>query len=144
MAAPSYLQHVPVDNRSSWIFHHFLPVLKFQPWSTQTGQFSGPSNNLFKNYQFCLQFVCLFVCLFTFAIVAKLYPTNRIRAANAIVVSNNQFQAHTLNNTGTVRQSPVNQTHGHQELRNEALPLATISANERRGNSRPTSCFDLP
>ena len=92
---------------------------------SQNSSFSYSFNRLILQIFSCIEFwmrkiinfvYSLFVCLFTFAIVAKLYPTNRIRAANAIVVSNNQFQAHTLNNTGTVRQSPVNQTHGHQEL----------------------------
>ncbi len=90
----TYLENMPVDNRSSWIFHHFLPVFEFQPCLGRT-----------KTVRFCSVLCCfhVFVCTcvsFTFAIVAKLYPTNGIRAADSIVVSHDQFQAHSLNNTG--------------------------------------------
>jgi hypothetical protein len=49
----TYLQNMPVDNRSSWIFHHFLPVFEFQPCLGTT-----------KTVRFCIVLCCFHVFVY--------------------------------------------------------------------------------
>ncbi len=48
---------MPVDNRSSWIFHHFLPVFEFQPCLGRTKTVKVLYCSLLFSY------VCVYVCV---------------------------------------------------------------------------------